>query len=83
MSGILTAGLPSQGMTVPVTDLPFAECYLIGNSGSNTRLLHRTIQRQLSPKPTFHPEAASGAIGQEPADHEAPGARQLDAHCGQ
>ena len=36
-----------------VTDLPFTECYLISGGGSAPGLLHRTIQRQLSPKLTF------------------------------
>jgi hypothetical protein len=60
-------------MTVPVTDLLFTGCHLIRGQWVDSSLLHRTIQRQLSPKPTFLPEAASGAIGQEPADHEALG----------
>jgi len=62
VSSILTAGLPSRVMTVPVTDAvhltPPDRPQWVDDG-----LLRCTIERQLSRKPMFLPGAASGAIG--------------------
>jgi len=52
-------------MTAVVTDPSFTGRGLGGQQWMDCGLLRCTIERQLSRKPTFLPDAASGAIGQD------------------
>ena len=63
-------------MSVPVIDLLFAGCHLIGGQWVDSSLLRRTIPRQLSPKLTF--ALAETTAGGRHGLHE----RQRYAHCG-